>query len=180
MAGLLIVVDYQNDFVDGALGFPGAEKLAGPIADRIRECRRAGDSVIFTQDTHGPDYLQTQEGRKLPVPHCIRQSEGWLFQEQVAREMEESDIVFQKPTFPSLKMAEWLEGRQYDWVELCGLVSHICVLSNAVMAKAALPEAEIIVNAELTDSYDPELHEKALDILEGLQVTVLNRKGKKQ
>ncbi|MGN1004490.1 MAG: cysteine hydrolase family protein [Oscillospiraceae bacterium] len=176
MNRLLIVVDYQNDFVCGSLGFPGAEKLAGPIAERIREYRTAGDEVVFTFDTHEPGYLDTQEGCKLPVPHCVRDTEGWALYGPVAEVMQDGDTSFRKPTFPSLELGKWLEGRAYDRVELCGLVSNICVLSNAVIAKAALPEAEIIVDANLTASSDPILHEKALDVLAGIQVTVLNRK----
>ena len=179
MNRLLIVIDYQKDFVDGALGFPGAEKLAGPIAGRIGEYRARGGDVAFTLDTHGPGYPDTQEGRKLPVPHCIEDSDGWSLYGPVAGAVRENDRLFRKPTFPSLELGEWLKGREYTQVELCGLVSHICVLSNAVVAKAALPEAEIIVDANLTASYDPALHEKALDVLEGLQVTVLNREGTK-
>lgn len=176
MNRLLIVVDYQNDFVDGSLGFPGAEKLAGPIAARIREYRANGDDVVFTLDTHGPDYLNTQEGRRLPVSHCIRDTDGWKLYGAVAEAARDEDVSFCKPTFPSLELGQWLEGRGYSQVELCGLVSNICVLSNAVIAKAALPEAEIIVDANLTASGDPILHEKALDVLEGIQVTVRNRK----
>ena len=176
MNRLLIVVDYQIDFVDGTLGFPGAEALAGPIAQRIQEYRENGDDVVFTFDTHDIDYLETQEGRKLPVAHCIRDTEGWDLYGAVAEAARDKDEFFCKPTFPSLELGQWLEECEYAQVELCGLVSHICVLSNAVMAKAALPEAEIVVDAALTASYDPVLHEKALDVLEGLQVTVLNRK----
>lgn len=177
MNRLLLVVDYQKDFVDGALGFSGAEKLAGPIAARIADYRSNGDDVAFTFDTHGPDYLDTQEGRRLPVPHCLRGTEGWELFGAVAEAVREEDEFFCKPTFPSLELGAWLEECEYAQVELCGLVSHICVLSNAVIAKAALPEAEIVVDAKLTASYDPVLHEKALDVLEGLQVTVLNREG---
>ena len=176
MNRLLIVVDYQVDFVDGTLGFPGAEALAGPIARRIQEYRENGDDVVFTFDTHDIDYLETQEGRKLPIAHCIRDTEGWDLYGAVAEAAREEDEFFCKPTFPSLELGQWLEECEYAQVELCGLVSHICVLSNAVIAKAALPEAEIVVDAALTASYDPVLHEKALDVLEGLQVTVLNRK----
>ena len=176
MKKLLIVVDYQNDFVDGALGFPGAEKLDGPIVARINEYRANGDDVAFTLDTHEEDYLNTQEGRKLPVAHCIENSEGWKLYGQVAETARSEDQTFPKPTFPSLELGKWLEGKAYEQIELCGLVSHICVLTNAVIAKAALPEAEILVDADLTASYDPVLHEKALDVLEGIQVTVLNRK----
>lgn len=174
MNRLLIVVDYQKDFVDGSLGFPGAQALAAPIAARIAEYRSGWDDVVFTFDTHGPGYADTQEGRKLPVPHCIRGTAGWELYAPVAAR--DGDVIFPKPTFPSLELGKWLEGRAYEQVELCGLVSNICVLSNAVIAKAALPEAEIVVDARLTASGDPVLHEKALDVLEGIQVTVLNRK----
>ena len=176
MKKLLLVVDYQKDFVDGALGFPGAEALDGPIAARIRTYRVTGDDVAFTMDTHEADYLSTQEGRKLPAPHCIRGTPGWALYGQVAGARDpKRDMIFEKPTFPSLQLGAWLREQRYGRVELCGLVSHICVLSNAVIAKAALPEAEIVVDARLTASYDPALHEKALDVLEGLQVTVPGR-----
>jgi nicotinamidase-related amidase len=178
MERVLIVVDYQRDFVDGALGFPGAEKLADPIARRVRECRERGDDVVFTLDTHGPDYPDTQEGRRLPVPHCVRDTDGWKLYGAVAQAAQETDRRFSKPAFPSWELGEYLKEQGYAQVELCGLVSNICVLSNAVIAKAALPEAEIVVDARLTASGDPALHEKALDVLEGLQVTVLNRKEK--
>ena len=175
MKKLLIVVDYQKDFVDGALGFPGAEGLDGPIARRIAEYRAAGNDVAFTYDTHGGDYARTQEGRRLPVPHCLMGEPGWELYGETGRARESGDCIFRKPAFPSLELAEWLKGRSYAQVELCGLVSHICVLSNAVMVKAALPEAEVLVDARLTASYDPVLHKKALDVLEGLQVTVTGR-----
>lgn len=175
MKKLLIVVDYQKDFVDGALGFPGAETLDGPIAARIAAYRAAGDEVIFTLDTHGPDYPNTQEGRKLPVPHCLRDTEGWSLYGETGRSLRPGDPVFEKETFPSLDLADWLREKDYDAVELCGLVSNICVLSNAVMVKAALPQAEITVDARLTAGADRSLHQKALDVLEGLHVTVTGR-----
>jgi nicotinamidase-related amidase len=178
MGRVLIVVDYQKDFVDGALGFPGAEALAGPIAARIQAYRDRGDTVIFTLDTHTGDYLNTQEGRRLPVPHCIQDTDGWQLYGAVARAALETDRRFRKPAFPSWELGEYLKEQGFSQVELCGLVSNICVLSNAVVAKAALPEAEILVDARLTASGDSGLHEKALDVLEGLQVTVLNRKEK--
>ena len=175
MKKLLIVVDYQKDFVDGALGFPGAERLDSLIAQRIADYRAAGDDVAFTYDTHGSDYAHTQEGRKLPPAHCLFGTPGWELYGETGAAHLPGDPVFRKPTFPSLELAEWLKGRSYAQVELCGLVSHICVLTNTVMVKAALPETEILVDARLTASYDPVLHEKALDVLEGIQITVTHR-----
>ena len=175
MKRLLIVVDYQKDFVDGALGFPGAEALDGPIADTIAQYRTEGGDVIFTMDTHGADYAATVEGRHLPVAHCQKGSPGWQLYGRVGDSLQPGDPVFEKETFPSLDLADWLRERDYDRVELCGLVSHICVLSNAVMVKAALPNAAITVDARLTASYDPVLHQKALDVLEGIHITVTDR-----
>ena len=141
-----------------------------------RIVRAAGDDVAFTLDTHGPDYLDTQEGRKLPVPHCLRGSDGWQLYGETGQALDRGrDKVLEKPAFPSLELAEWLRGRGYDQVELAGLVSYLCVLSNAVMVKAALPEAEIIVDASCTAGPDPALHAKGLDVMEALQITVLNR-----
>ena len=176
MKKLLLVVDYQKDFVDGALGFAGAEKLDGPIAAKIAQYRAAGDDAAFTLDTHGADYLDTQEGRKLPVPHCLRGSDGWQLYGETGRALDRArDLVVCKPAFPSLEQAERLKTQGYDRVELAGLVSYLCVLSNAIMVKAALPEAEIVVDASCTAGPDPALHAKGLDLMEALQITVLNR-----
>lgn len=176
MKKLLLVVDYQKDFVDGALGFPGAEKLDGPIAQKIAAYHAAGDDVAFTLDTHGVDYMDTQEGRKLPVPHCIRGSAGWELYGETAKAKQPGDKVIEKPAFPSLELGNWLKDKGYDQIELTGLVSYICVISNAVIAKAALPEAEIVVDASCTGGPDGGLHEKCLDLMEqALQITVINR-----
>ncbi|MBC8570879.1 cysteine hydrolase family protein [Zongyangia hominis] len=175
MKKALIVVDYQNDFVTGSLGFSGAEKLEGPICEKIEQYRGEGGDVIFTFDTHGEDYSVTQEGRKLPVPHCLKGSDGWELFGRVAACREAGDRSFDKATFGSLELAEYVRGKGYDRIELCGLVSNICVLSNAVLCKAALPEADIVVDARCTASGNGELHQKTLDVLEGVQVTVLGR-----
>ena len=131
--------------------------------------------VIFTRDTHGPNYLNTQEGRKLPIVHCVRDTEGWEVFGLTAEACGDRDLVIEKPTFGSMELMEIAEEEQFDQVELVGLVSNICVLTNAVLLKTALPEAEIIVDASCTACADPELNERALDILEGLQITVTNR-----
>ena len=175
MKKLLLVVDYQVDFVDGALGFPGAEKLDGLIARKIAQYRSAGDDVAFTMDTHRANYLSTQEGRRLPIPHCIQDTAGWALYGETGRTATAGDVSIRKATFPSLELGNWLEEKEYDRVELVGLVSYMCVLSNAVVAKAALPEAEILIDAACTAGPDPALHEKCLDLMEALQMTVINR-----
>lgn len=173
----LFVIDYQKDFVDGALGFPGAEKLDAAIAARVREYGKG--RVWFTRDTHTPDYLSTREGRHLPVIHCVEGTDGWQNYGETARALEEVGAVgIDKKTFgmdigdPAVlsRLPE-----QADRIELCGLVSNICVVSNAVVLQSHYPNAQILVDANLTASFDPELHEKTLDVLGGLQAEILNR-----
>ncbi len=168
----LIVIDYQKDFVTGALGFDGAEKYDVPIAARIAKAREEGEDVIFTLDTHDKEYMNTKEGQHLPIPHCLVDSDGWQLYGKVAESITTADKVFIKPTFGSLELANHLREQGYEQVELCGLVSHICVLSNAVLAKAALPEAEIVVDRALTGAADEAMTDRALDILRGLHITV--------
>lgn len=176
MKKLLVVVDYQNDFVNGTLGFPGAEDLDARIAKKVAQYHKKKDaSVIYTQDTHKKNYLKTQEGRKLPIAHCIRDTEGWDVFGLTASACGDRDLVIEKPTFGSMELMEIAEEEQFEQVELVGLVSNICVLTNAVLLKTALPEAEIIVDASCTACADPAMNEKALDIMEGLQITVTNR-----
>lgn len=185
MKRLLLVVDYQNDFVDGALGFPGAEKLDVPIANKIAAYREAGDEVAFTFDTHRADYLDTQEGKNLPVTHCVEGTLGHKLYGQVAECLRASDIVFCKPVFGSSEFFEFCRQAQsaateagtlpFASIEIVGVVSNICVISNAILAKTACPEVPVIVDAACTASFDPALHEKALDVMEGLQIQVINR-----
>ncbi|NLW89227.1 MAG: cysteine hydrolase [Clostridiaceae bacterium] len=172
MTKLLIVVDYQKDFVDGALGFPGAERLHEPICAKIEEYKRNQDVVVFTKDTHHTEYLSTREGRHLPVVHCVR---GTMGHELYGRleELSRGCMVFEKYTFGSDILFDYLRSSGFSEIELVGLVSNICVLSNAILAQTALPEAMITVNASLTDSYDKDLNAKTLDVLEGLQVRVI-------
>lgn len=176
MKKLLIVVDYQNDFVTGSLGFPKAELLEELICRKIALYRNAGNDIVFTLDTHGGDYLETMEGKKLPVPHCSRSTEGWQLFGKVAALRAPKDIVFEKPTFGSAGLMEYLINHAYDSIELCGLVTNMCVLSNAVIAKTAIPDADIIIDAACTASFDDTMHEKALDILAGIHCTILGRK----
>lgn len=169
----LVVVDYQNDFVNGSLGFAGAELLEPIIAGKIEEYRKKGGRIIFTLDTHGEDYLETAEGRKLPVKHCIEGTEGHKLYGKVADCVCKDDIVITKGTFGSLELAEFLAGKKYTEVEFCGLVTDICVVSNAVIAKAALPESRIVVDSSACASFDNEKHKAALEVMKSVQIDVI-------
>ena len=168
----LIVVDYQVDFVSGSLGFPEAERLEPVILGKIEDCRRNGGRVIFTLDTHGEDYLRTAEGRKLPISHCIKGTPGHALYGAVAQAVMPEDIVIEKPAFGSLELADLLRRISPDEVELCGLVTDICVISNAVIAKAALPESRVYVDASACATADPEAHKRALKTMAGVQIDV--------
>ena len=174
MKKLLFVIDYQVDFVSGALGFPGAERLDARIAEKVRAYGR--ESVYFTRDTHAPEYLSTQEGRNLPVPHCLKDSEGWRVYGETAKALEEVGAAgIDKVSFGMSpeQLLELPEPEEVESVELVGLVSNICVLSNAVLLKSRYPEAKIIVDGSLTASFDPALNDAALKVLRGIQVEVL-------
>ena len=173
----LFVIDYQNDFVDGALGFPGAEKLDEKIAAKIRAYGKG--HVLFTRDTHFDNYLDTREGKNLPVVHCVKGTHGWQVYGETAKALEEvgaaaiDKLVFGMDVTDPATAAVLPEHA--DEIELVGLVSNICVVSNAVVLQSKYPEATIIVDAGCTDSFDKTLHEKVLDVLEGFQVKVIGR-----
>ncbi len=174
MANLLVVVDYQNDFVSGALGFGAAQALEGPIAARVEQALAGDWRVIFTRDTHGPDYLNTREGRFLPVPHCLRGSGGWHLYGSLAAYEASSDprVAFvDKPTFGSAGLAcaaEALCGGEPGRIELCGVVTNICVVSNAILLHSRFLNSEIAVLQNLCAAADPADHENALRLLAGM------------
>ena len=186
MKRLLIVVDFQKDFVDGALGFSGALPLRERIAAKIREYQERGDKIVYTIDTHGSNYLETQEGRNLPVPHCIKRSEGQQLDMSIRHLFRENvDKAFFKGTFGSDELFDWLrevykladdmDRLPFEYIELVGLLSNICVISECVLVKTACPEVPVVVDALCTASNDPKLNEAALDVMESLQIAVVNR-----
>jgi nicotinamidase-related amidase len=175
MPGCLIVVDYQNDFVSGPLGFPGAESPDSLIAEKIQKYRARGDAIVFTFDTHGADYLKTQEGKNLAVPHCIEGTVGHDLYGETAKLRQDGDKCFYKRTFGSGELYEYLKVTPFERIELVGLVSNICVISNAVLAKTAQPETPIVVDADCTAGHDPKLHKAALDVMKGLQIRVARK-----
>jgi len=175
MKKLLVVVDYQNDFVDGALGFEGARDIEAKIVELIKKFKANGDFICYTMDTHERDYLSTVEGSYLPIEHCIRGSEGWKLTRDVD-EVKEFYPVFEKAGFPSLTLGNYIHGLSplIDEIYLCGLVSDICVFSNAIIAKAACGKnckVKVIENA--TSSNDLDMQEKSFEMLKHLHIEVV-------
>ena len=172
MKNVLIVVDMQNDFVSGSLGTAEARAIVPAVREKI--ARHEG-RVIFTQDTHRPDYLATQEGRNLPVEHCVKDTWGW----QIVDELQEfvhapNARVIEKPTFGSTDLAALLkdEADEIASVELIGLCTDICVVSNALLIKATLPEIPMAVDSACCAGVTPEKHLAALETLRSCQVAV--------
>ena len=175
MKKLLIVVDYQNDFVNGTLGFPHAQDLEMRICNKMEQYLAEQQEICFTLDTHRSDYLTTKEGIGLPIPHCILGTSGHDLFGKVQNYVSEHTKCFRKPTFGSAELFDFLRTNHYDSIELVGLVSNICVLTNAILAKTALPEADVVIDASCTDSSDKLLQEKAFDVLQGVMIHVNNR-----
>ena len=171
MKKFLIVVDMQNDFISQALGTPEAQKILGPLCRKIRQW---DGPVIYTRDTHGEDYRDTQEGRILPIPHCIRGTKGWELRPEVAEAAREEPV--DKATFGSTKLGELLREENakepIEYIELIGLCTDICVISNALLLKAFLPETEIRVDADLCAGVTPQSHKRALEAMEACQILV--------
>jgi len=176
MKKFLIVVDMQKDFVDGALG----TKEAGAIVPEVVRKIEGFDGDIFvTKDTHFADYLQSAEGKKLPVPHCIKGTEGWELDERVEEALAGRDYVVEveKITFGSVELPGMIgsaAGEEDFSVELIGLCTDICVVSNALLLKAHFPQAQISVDAACCAGVTPESHEAALTTMKMCQIEVIN------
>jgi len=172
MRNVLVVVDMQNDFIDGALGTKEAEAIVNNVIDKIKNFE---GEVIFTRDTHFENYLDTQEGRKLPVKHCIKDSEGWEIREDIDKLRNGDMQVFDKPTFGSVELANYLsENNELESVTLIGLCTDICVISNAMLVKAFMPEIKVIVDAKCCAGVTPQSHNNALEAMKMCQIEVEN------
>jgi nicotinamidase-related amidase len=172
MKKVLIVVDYQIDFVNGKLGFSGAELIENNILDLIKRFEGNNDLVIFTKDTHFDDYMSTEEGKNLPVSHCIKGTSGHELTDGLKKEVKDH-LVIEKYTFPSLELGNILAKEEIEEIYLCGLVSDICVFTNAIIAKAAKPNATIYIHKDASASYDKEMEAMAYKVIEHLHVKVI-------
>ena len=172
MQNILLVIDMQNDFIDGALGTPEAVDIVPKVREKIRNF---DGTVLFTRDTHGENYMETQEGKNLPVPHCIRGTEGW----QIRPELEELRVTepIDKGTFGSDELGKILRDLNDEdpigTITVIGLCTDICVISNALLAKAFLPEVPIEVDASCCAGVTPESHENALKAMASCQIRIV-------
>ena len=176
MKKILVVIDMQNDFIDGALGTPEAVAIVENVKAKILSYPK--ENVFATRDTHHQYYMDTQEGRNLPVPHCIRGTDGWQIRPEIA-ELIFPDHIVDKPTFGSTQLArlmEVLERREEDGIEieLVGLCTDICVVSNALLLKASMPETPISCDASCCAGVTPAKHEAALETMRSCQIRVIN------
>jgi len=176
MKKVFLLVDYQNDFVDGSLGFPDAAALDSKILNRIKEVEKLGYFIVLTKDVHYFDYLKTQEGRFLPIKHCIYNTKGADFYGSVGDYFwtNKPHKVLMKDNFGTFKLKDFLEElKDVDEVEIAGLITNICVLANAIIAKTTLPEATITINSELCATPNKETQEKTLEIMRLLQMKII-------
>lgn len=180
MKKLLVVIDYQKDFVDGALGFEKATTLEKGIYNKVNEYLKDGNKVLFTYDTHEENYLESREGRHLPVVHCIKETEGHnLYASLKEFKDNKNTLHIDKYGFgispqDMVRISNEI-GADIDLIEIVGVVTNICVISNFVMFQSQYRNAEIVVDGSLCASFDESLHLKTLDVIEGLQGKVINR-----
>lgn len=171
---ILVVVDMQNDFITGSLGTKEAEAIVPAVAQKIRSFE---GQVLFTRDTHEADYADTQEGRNLPVPHCIRGTEGWQIHPRIEALRKEAPV--DKAAFGSVGLGEVLRARErngekIERITLVGLCTDICVISNALLLKAFLPETPLAVDAACCAGVTPESHRRALEAMRVCQIEIVN------
>ena len=167
---ILVVVDMQNDFITGALGSAEAVKIVPAVVEKVKSF---DGKVIFTRDTHFEDYLDTQEGKNLPVKHCVKDTDGW----QICDELKDfANDVVDKITFGSVDLPKVIKDstNMVDEIELCGLCTDICVISNSMILKVAFPETKMTVDANCCAGVTPQSHENALNAMKMCQIAVIN------
>lgn len=165
----LIVVDMQVDFINGALGSDLAVAIVPNVVEKVKSF---DGKVIFTRDTHFKDYMNTQEGKNLPVPHCIKDTDGW----QICDELKPyADVIIDKLTFGSIELPDFIKSfnEPIEKIELCGLCTDICVISNAVVLKAAFPEVPIAVDSSCCAGVTIESHNNALNAMKVIQIEII-------
>lgn len=184
---ILIVIDMQNDFISGPLGSPEAKAIVPMVAEKIRSCAGDDTLVLFTKDTHDEAYLNTYEGKRLPVPHCIRGTDGWKINKEISKAAKGTGIALYnsatvinsrilKSNFASIELAALVKYYQdvAESVELVGVCTDICVVSNAILIKTMCPDLPVVVDASCCAGTSPAKHQAALQTMESCQIDVIN------
>lgn len=174
MNKLLVVVDMQNDFIDGTLGTNEAVSIVPMVEKKIVQWE--GD-IVCTLDTHSDDYLATSEGRKLPIVHCVKKSMGWRPNDRIFAAIKSSGKnvkFFTKETFGSIELSEYIKKQGYNYIEFVGLCTGICVISNVLITKAMIPEATIVVDAACCACVTPDSHNIAISAMKLCQIDIIN------
>lgn len=172
---ILVVIDFQNDFITGSLGTKEAQAIVPNVINKIKEYKQNYDFIIVTQDTHDSRYSVTKEGTKLPVPHCIYKTEGWNLHPEVEEALANyPHLTIFKGTFGTSKIAEHIKHAKLDKIniEIIGLCTDVCVVTNAILLKTAFPEADISIDASCCAGVTPELHSAALKVMKSCQIDV--------
>lgn len=174
MKRAFIVIDMQKDFVGGCLGSKEAQAIVNPMVEAVKdEAAKTDVEILFTRDTHQENYMETQEGKNLPVPHCIEGSDGWEIIDELQQFIGEETKIFNKPTFGSVELASYLKNESFDEVTFVGVCTGICVISNAMLAKAYMPETKVNVIGDLCACVSKESHKTALEAMKLCQINVL-------
>ncbi|WP_034453076.1 cysteine hydrolase family protein [Butyrivibrio sp. AE2032] len=176
MKKVLVVVDMQNDFLTGALRNEEAIKVAGYVKSKIEEAKKAGETIIFTRDTHAENYMETEEGKNLPVPHCIKGTPGWEIIDELNAGANAS-LIIDKETFGSKDLAEYFKDHsdEIDEVEFIGVCTDICVISNVLLTKAMIPNKKIYVDAAGCAGVTKEAHDTALAAMKACHIVIENQ-----
>lgn len=172
MAKYLIVIDMQNDFITGPLGTPEAVAIVNKIKNKIIKEYPVHSFIFFTRDTHYSNYFNSQEGKNLPIKHCINETPGWCIVDEL-NHFSESNRIINKITFGTLNWTDTFLFKDCNTIEIVGVCTDICVISNALILKAIFPETRIIVDSSCCAGTTPELHQKALDVMRSCQIEII-------
>lgn len=179
MSKILIVVDMQNDFITGSLGTKEAEAIVEKVVEKIGAYKKQGHEVLYTRDTHNETYLETSEGKKLPVIHCVKDTPGWHLAPAIQKTVASEEKIYDKETFGAIQLGEKIKHLSEEEpdleIELVGLCTDICVISNALLIKAYVPEVAISVDAACCAGVTPESHTNALNAMKMCQIEILNQ-----
>ena len=188
---VLVIVDMQTDFISGSLGTPEAQAIVPNVVEKLRNHKNTDTVVLFTKDTHFNNYMETVEGKKLPVPHCIEGTEGWTIDREIHNEFKRGnyatysseDVIngrILKHTFGSYDLVNVIHDLELnikndciEEIELCGVCTDICVISNALLIKNAFPDVPIVVDASCCAGVTPEKHAAALEVMKSCQIEVI-------